>query len=340
VNYYFQAYGVGICSTGRIAGLQLVAPESTHFTLQFEMGSEPEWVRSASALPGRVLSRLPEDEATADPSFILTQYGSGKCYELSYSDGARFVFNASLDRLWGTFRPPVTLEDFHQYFVGPVMGFLLRHRHITCVHASAVELDNRAVLFSGDPGYGKSTTAAALALRGIPVLGEDIVPLELAKDCYWAVPGYPRVCLWPDAVAKLLGDEVALPALSSTSTKRYLSLDGVHAKFAAEKKPLGIIYLFGERSAEAHAPFIAEMRPRDAVLGLVQNTYMNWLIDRHRRAEEFDELCKIVEQVPVRRIVAHTDGAKLGTLCERILEDAERILATGRRAAVPAHSLP
>jgi hypothetical protein len=337
VNYYFLAYGVGIHSTSRIAGLQPATPDSSHFTLHFEMGPEPEWVRSASVLPGRVLSRLPEDLTTADPSFILTEYGSGKCYDLSYSDGARFVFNETSDRLWGTFRPPVTLDELHQYLVGPVMGFLLRHRHVTCLHASAVELDNRAVLFSGDQGYGKSTTAAALALRGVSVLGEDIIPLEWAKDCYWAVPGYPRVCLWPDAVAKLLGDEASLPRLSSTWTKRYLPLDGVRAKFAAEKKPLGIIYLFGERSAEPHAPFIAEMRPKEAVLALLQNTYMNWLIDRHRRAEEFDELCKIVGQVPVRRIVAHTDGAKLGDLCERILQDAERILATGRRA-VSAHS--
>jgi hypothetical protein len=278
-------------------------------------------------LPARVLSRLPEDKATGDPSFTLTEHGNGKCYGLAYSDGARFVFNEALDCLWGTFRPPLTSEDFYSYFVGPVMGFLLRHQRVTCLHSSAVELHDRAVLFSGDPGYGKSTTAAALALRGVPVLAEDIVPLELTKGRYSAVPGYPRVCLWPDAVAKLLGDGDCLPRLSPAWTKCYLPLDGARAKFAAEKKPLGIIYLFGERSSEPNAPYIEEMRPRDAVLGLVQNTYMNWLIDRDRRAEEFEEICKIVEQVPVRRIVAHTDGAKLGALCERIFADAEAILA-------------
>jgi hypothetical protein len=293
------------------------------------MGPEPEWVKIASSLPGRVLSRLPEDKATADPAFVLTNHGAGKCYELAYSDGARFVFDETLERLWGAFLPPLALEDFYTYFVGPVMGFLLRHRNTTCLHASAVELRNRAVLFSGNAGYGKSTTAAALALRGTPVLGEDIVPLKLTEGRYSAIPGYPRICLWPDAVAKLLGSDDALPRISPSWDKRYLQLDGVRAKFAAERKPLGIIYLFGERSNDPRAPFIEAIPPREAVLGLVQNTYMNWLIDRQRRADEFDELCKIVLQVPVRRVIAHSDGARLGDLCERILDDANSILQNG-----------
>lgn len=296
-------------------------------------------MKSATGLSPRVLSRLPKGDPTADSSFTLTEYGDGKCYDLSYSDGLRFVFNEAFDRLWGRFEPPLGLDDLYLFLAGPVMGFLLRHRHITCLHASAVELHDRAVLFSGDPGYGKSTTAAALALRGVPVLAEDIVPLELTAGRFSAVPGYPRVCLWPDAVSKLFGTGSDLPRISPTWDKRYLPLDGIRAKFAPEKKPLGIIYLFGERSDESKAPYISEMQPREAVLGLVQNTYMNWLIDRQRRGEEFDELCKIVQQVPVRRVVAHTDGAKLGDLCERIFDDARNILGQGSISRAQSESV-
>lgn len=278
-------------------------------------------------LPGRILSPPPEDITAADPSCVCTEYGDGNCYELSYSDGARFVVDGTAERLWGTYQPPLTNEDLATYFLGPVMGFLLRRRHITCLHASSVELHGHAVAFSGGAGYGKSTTAAALALRAVPVLCEDISPLELTKSTSYVYPGYPRICLWPDAVAKLLGHPEALPKLTPTWEKRYLPLDGVHATFAAERMPLGIIYLFGERSSDSNAPRIEEMRPREALLELVQNTYMNWLLDRERRAEEFDELAMVVQQVPVRRIVAHSDGARIGTLCELILKDAAEILA-------------
>ncbi|HTZ46891.1 MAG TPA: nucleotidyltransferase family protein [Verrucomicrobiae bacterium] len=260
-----------------------------------------------------MLSHLPEDQHTDDPAFVLTEHGRGQCYDLSYSNGARFVIDETGERMWGSIQPPLVDEDLSLYFLGPVMGFLLRHRHMTCLHASAVQLHERAILFSGDPGYGKSTTAAALALRNVPVLCEEIVPLELTGGRYYAIPGYPRVCLWPDAVAKLVGDADALPRLSPGWEKRYLALDGVRARFANEKKPLGIIYLFAIRTADPGAPRIEQVRPKDALLGLVQNTYMNWLLDRPRRAEEFEELWKIVQEVPVRRIVAHSDGAKLVT---------------------------
>jgi hypothetical protein len=274
-----------------------------------------------------VLSRLPEDQSNADPAFVLTEHGNGKCYHLAYSDGAGFVVDQSAERMWGTAPPPLVPDDLAVYFLGPVMGFLLRYHHVTCLHSSAVELQDHAVLFSGYAGFGKSTTASALALRGVPVLCEDVVPLKLTKDGYSVIPGYPRVCLWPDAVAKLLGDENALPLLSRNWEKRFLPLDGTRAHFAKEPKPLGAIYLFGPRSQGAAAPRIEEMRPREALLELVQNTYMNWLLDRDRRAEEFDELCRVVQQVPVRRVVAHARGEKLGALCECIFEDTRKILA-------------
>lgn len=328
MSYSYRAYGVGIESTSRIAGLELSDPEETRFALRFETGPEPDWAKNARSLPGRILSHLPEDKNTADPAFVLTEHGNGKFYDLSYSNGARFVVDENAEHMWGATRPPLAPEDLAMYFLGPVMGFLLRHRHMTCLHASGVQLHDRAVLFCGDAGYGKSTTAAALALRGAPVLCEDIVPLEVTGGRYWAIPGYPRVCLWPDAVAKLVGDADAFPRLSPTWEKRYLPLDGVRANFAKEKKPLGIIYLFADRSSDADAPRIEEIRPKDALLGLVQNTYMNWLLDRQRRAEEFDELWRLVQQVAVRRVVAHTDGTKLGTLCDCIFEDAQKILTS------------
>jgi len=64
---------------------------------------------------------------------------------------------------------------------------------------------------------------------------------------------------------------------------------------------------------------------RDALVELVQNTYMNWLLDRSQRAAELDALTTLVRRVPVRRIVPHADPERLGALCELIVADAERV---------------
>jgi hypothetical protein len=330
VSYSYQAYGFGIDSSTCIAGVPLRPHQFSSADIFFESGPQPEWASRATKLPARQLSHLPKCEEPANPSFVLSEHGNAQCYHFTYSDGTQFVIDAEARRIWGAVEPPLTDEDLATYFLGPVMGFLLRQRHITALHASAVDVAGQAVAFSGDAGYGKSTTAAALALRGRPVLSEDIVPLRESAGEFLAIPGYPRVCLWPDSVSKLLGSAQALPQLTPVWEKRYLSLDGVLANFASQPLPLALIYLFSPRSDAPSAPLIEEVRPRIALLELVQNTYMNWLLDRKQRAVEFDTLARLVRNVPVRRIIPHTDPQRIDRLCELILADAENVLSHQR----------
>ena len=74
--------------------------------------------------------------------------------------------------------------------------------------------------------------------------------------------------------------------------------------------------------------------PAWMLLQLVQNTYMNWLLDRTQRAAELDTLSRIVARVPVRRIVPHCDPARVGALSDLIVLDAERLFATRESAAL------
>ena len=327
MSYSYRVYGLAIDSTTSIAGPECFPQSARRADLSLETGPEPDWVLQGCAFPGHVISHLPESEGGADPSFQLIEHGQAACFELAYSDGARFVVDADARRVWGTFRPPLTSADLATYFLGPVLGFILRRQHVTSLHASSVEILGQAVAFSGDAGFGKSTTAAALALRGIPVLSEDISPMHETAGRFHLFPGYPRVCLWPDSVAYLLGSAEALPRLTPVWEKCFLPLDGVRARFSREALPLGLIYLFAPRADEAGAPRVEEMRPREALLNLVQNTYMNWLLDREQRAVEFDTLSRLVRQVPVRRIIPHRDASRISALCELIQEDAAAVLA-------------
>jgi hypothetical protein len=325
-SYSYRVYGLGIASTDLIPGLEPLAPGVAPCDVSLNTGPEPDWAQQRTNLFPRIVSHLPETEDAADPSFLLTEYGEGRFFELAYSDGTRFVVDGAARRVWGSFHPPNTTADLATYFLGPVMGFLLRKRHVTSLHASCVGLNGRAVALCGHAGFGKSTTAAALALRGFPVLAEDIVPLEEANGNTLAVPGYPRVCLWPDAVAKLLGASATLPQLTPIWEKCYLPLDGLRANFSREKLPLGIIYLFGPRS-DGDTPRVEQMGHREALLHLVQNTYMNWLLDRQQRAAEFDMLSRLVRNITVRRIVPSSDAEKLGALCSLIESDASAAMA-------------
>lgn len=330
VSYSYRAYGLELNSSSPIRALQHAPSESEKLDLQFEDGCEPDWVRALLSLPGKILIRRQPVEGDLDPAFVLTEYGQGEGFELAYSDETRFVVDGAAQHIWGTCRPPVTPEEREVYLLGPVMGFLFRRRQMTCLHSSAVELRGRAICFCGEAGFGKSTTAAALALNGVPVVAEDIVVLEEMPDRFQAVPGYPRVCLWPESVQMLLGREDALPLIAEGWEKRYLPLDGKRAKFATGKLPLGAVYLFADRADDPGAPRIEKLSPREGLLQLVQNTYMNWLLSREQRAAEFKTLCRLVQQVPVRCIVAHSRPEKLTQLCELLVQDAGEILVSGK----------
>jgi hypothetical protein len=327
VTYPYRAYGLTLGSDTPVFALRQERADFKRYDIVVSLGPETDWVREARRLPSRLEYPKPGEVERENSPFSLISYGAAEFFELVYGNEAIFFVDGTAERVWGTCLPPLTNEDVTNYLVGPVMGFVLRRRSVLALHASAVCISGQAVALCGESQAGKSTTAAALALRGIPVLCEDISPLIDQDGKFYVEPGYPRVCLWPDAVEELFGARDALPRLTSNWEKFFLPLDGSNTRFEAQRRPLGAVYLLAPRAAESNAPRIEEVGPREALLELVQNTYMNWLLDRDQRAAEFDALSKLVTQVPVRRIVPHADPGRIGDLCDLILADAKCLSA-------------
>lgn len=322
--YPYRAYGLALGCNTPISALRQEPIDLERYDLVVCLGPEPDWVREARRLPSRLAHPRSGEVERDNSPFTLTSYGAREFFELAYGNEARFFVDGAAERLWGTCLPPLTHEDVAIYLLGPVMGFVLRRRNVLALHASAVSIGGQAVVLCGESQAGKSTTAAALALQGVPVLCEDITPLIEVDGKFQVEPGYPRVCLWPDAVEKLFGARDALPRLTRSWEKLFLPLDGGNAKFDEQRRVVSAVYLFAPRVAEADAPRIETMSSREALLHLVQNTYMNWLLDRSQRAAEFDALGKLVAEVPIRRIVPHLNPGRIGALCELIVTDAER----------------
>ena len=333
MTYPYRAYGLTLSCDTPVSALRLEPTALGRYDLVVSFGQEPDWVQKARRLPSQREHPRPGEVGRDNSPFTLTSFGAREFFELTYGDGAAFFVDGPAERLWGTCLPPLTSEDMSIYLLGPVMGFVLRRRSVLTLHASAVCIGGQAVALCGESQAGKSTMAAALALRGIPVQCEDITPLREENGRFQVDPGYPRVCLWPDAVEKLFGARDALPQLTLSWEKFFLPLDGRDAKFEEQRRVVSAVYLFAPRVAEDDAPRIETLSARGALLDLVQNTYMNWLLDRSQRAAEFDTLSRLVTQVPIRRIVPHLETGRIGALCELIVADAERISSAYDSAA-------
>ena len=204
------------------------------------------------------------------------------------------------------------------YFVGPVVGYILRLRGVLALHASVVEIDNRAVAFMGAGGAGKSTIAASLSGKGFKVISDDVAALDFSREKITVQTGPQRILLWPSSTAMLFGSPDALPLISPTWTKRQV-LD--EQKFCTVSRPLAAIYLLRSRCLEASAPRVELVEAGEAFISVVANTYVTYLLDRDARRREFTSVRRLLEAVPVRALVPHCSSERLDALCERVVND-------------------
>jgi hypothetical protein len=287
-----------------------------------------EWATVSSRFPDplEIFYTSSDMAASGQPNLRVGVLPGGEHFGFFYGDGAQFIVHRHGCHVWADWREDYSLEDACTYLLGPVMGFVLRLRGTVCFHASAVAVGDRAIALVGLPGAGKSTTAAAFACAGYPVLSDDVVALADRGEQFLVKPGYPRVNLWPDSVRTLFGSADALPRITPTWDKRYLPLGQNGHHFASKPFSLGAIYILDSRDSSLSAPIIEEIPGNEAFMALVANTYVNYLLDQDMRRREFDVLGRLVSEIPVRRVRPPAESSAIFTLCQAIAADAKRVM--------------
>jgi len=313
------AYGLVIQTNGAIPGASALH-SSAKIDMHVWLGKMPDW-REEALQSAQVCYVTPYENDAGDPVMQAWDLADGEYLRLLYADTTEFILDRQGTQVWVTWPSSQTLEDMATYLLGPVLGIVLRLRGVTCLHASAVAIDGKAIALVGASGAGKSTTAAAFAKVGYNVLADDIVALDECSGAFWVRPAYPRIRLWESSVEALYGSKEALPLLTPTWDKRYLDLMNGSQRFQSEPLPLAAIYLLDERSAESNEPFIEALPDNQKVMTLVANTYANYLLDKPMRATEFASLGRLSQQIPIRKVTPHADAKFLPELCRVIVED-------------------
>jgi len=267
-----------------------------------------------------------------EPCLRGWKLGGGAFFHFQYTDGVDFFFDQTGESVWAFWPEHVDLDYVLTYLAGPIFGYLLLVRGMTCLHGSAVAVEGKAVAVLGPKGAGKSTTAAALALSRFPVLSDDIVAVTEHDGQFLVQPAFLRLCLWPQSVEALYGSPEALPRLTESWEKQGLELGKGTCQFQEQPLPLAAIYVLGERISPDPRGTISPLAPRESLLRLLGNTFGSHLPNA-RQAQEFDALARLVSRVPTRRVTPHPSPSHIRGLCSTILEDFAR-LDRGRTACV------
>jgi hypothetical protein len=242
-------------------------------------------------------------------------------------DGVEFCLDRELKTVWAVWPKGCSFEITLGYLVGPILGLLLRLRGAVCLHASAVSIGDRAIVFLGSEGAGKSTTAAVFARQGFSVLSDDIVALVERERQFHVVAAYTRINLWPESVKLLYGSPEALPRILPDCEKRYLRLgEGGETRFEERVLPIGVIYVL-ENSPPNSAKSVESISQQAAMMTLVTNTYATNFLDAQQRAAEFAVLSRLVSAVPIRQINVRRGAIGPQELCTVIQQDLASILS-------------
>lgn len=319
MTFAHSVFGLSIQSNLPIPGLPVSESSSNAPDVQFFLGFPPQADDEISNGPEVLSYTSPFQDELGEPIVRAWDIDKGSFFHLIYSDGPQFWLDRERKRLWALWPDTSSLEDAACYLLGPVLGILLRYRGMTCLHASAIAVDDRTVAFVGPAGIGKSTTAAVLAQRGYAVLSDDIVALEEKQGVFHVQPAYPHVCLWPESVELIYGSAEALPRFVPSWEKRRMPLGSDGVRFENRALPLGGIYILDERPVTA--PYVEAMPPQGAFVSLVANTYATDFLDREMRAREFGVLSRLVSSAPIYRLHAWHDPFQLNEFCDSLCKD-------------------
>lgn len=205
---------------------------------------------------------------------------------------------------------PWRRERFLVARVLPLAALLGGHE---VLHASGVVLDGSGVGFLGQSGAGKTSLAIRLALRGLPMLTDDLLSISRSASAVLAHPGTMQVGI-RHAEHELLnhGERERLGGPVDRGDKFYGLVDA-----SSGPVPLRILYLLQRRRDASEIRFAVEEPPDPRAL-LGASFFAQLELTESRLLLQLDLCSRLAQQAVVIRAVVprHVNAAALAAEIE------------------------
>ncbi len=314
--YHYVIYGLNIIANQPIYGVTADVNPQGQPDLRIWVGrtppnlplDSPEWQ------PHRHIISKREYDQGQEPILRIMEARDGDYILLHYANDQRFAIDRHAENVWLQPRNEDERQIAAPFLLGPILGFVLRLRGYVVMHGSAIEVNGRAIIISGPSGAGKSTTAAYFVRRGHNILADDLAVFAATKPehqhnvkdstatSYRVLPGYPRLRLRPASIAAVVQPSQQLQPIAPTINKQYLLLDEQQGQFQSQALTCQAFFFLPWRAKPHLSPQAQKIEPMNALITMVGNTYMNYLLDSGMRAAEFQVLSRLVHQIPAYRL--------------------------------------
>lgn len=154
------------------------------------------------------------------------------------------------------------------YVMCSCLGFIMLQRNMVAIHGGVIDMNNNAVIFTGDRGAGKSTLTTALREKGYKFISDDVASTKIDKVPY-VMPGFPYQKLCESAMDNFEYDKEKYTSFMSDKEVKYI----VPAKdeFVYEPKQLSAIVKL--TVADVNEVTIEELKGSEKLNNIIENIY-------------------------------------------------------------------
>lgn len=280
--WYYQAFGLQIGSDVEL--LQLPKSNLTKAEIQIKMGDVP---------------------LNLEGNYIDYHWIKIKDKEVLFKvEGIASYYIKNGDEITVKIEGKMSEENsplIQMYLMGTAMGALLIQRSIIPLHGSCIRRkDGKTILFTGDSGAGKSTTAAYFLGEGWSILSDDVTPTQIEKDSVIAYPSFPQQKLWDDALERHDLEEKKVRLLLSEELRKKYSIHNDN-KFYDKKESLDIVIQLVPK--EQNIIKYREIMGVEKAILLREHTYRNFLYaDNKLKQMHFQQCAKMAEKLRIFQI--------------------------------------
>ncbi len=236
-------------------------------------------------------------------------------YLLRFPEGADFVVDSEGRRIVGH-ATRVPRDTLAHLLVDHVMPLALSRRFLV-LHAGAIATDGGAVAFLGRSGHGKSTLTGSFCASGFPHLADDCLRVEREAHRARAIPAYPGLRLWDDALGAI-GSAPAVSRVADFNKKKRVHV-GRDLPFCDRVLPLRAAYVLTP-IPNGHTDHVAPLSPREAAMELVAHSYRLDVTDRPALVSEIDRIDTLVRILPLFRLTYRRGFTRLAAIRAVILD--------------------
>jgi energy-coupling factor transporter ATP-binding protein EcfA2 len=254
------------------------------------------------------------------------------CAKLDYSYLLRFpglvdfIIPHSCQSILYFPEPDVAPETIRHLLLDQVVPRILGHQGRLVLHASAVQFSNgKVAAFLGESGAGKSTLASVLHQRGMHLITDDCLLLELTETTVTAIPNYYGVRLFGDSVEAIFGKQSEDSPVAHYSSKKRISLSPEKTIKMNTPTIVDALFLLNEPASIVNDIRIETISGSAELMKIIGQTFLLDVSNKLVMKKQFKDIGQIVETgLDIYNLSFPRQHELLPQLCSRVIEVLEQ----------------